>query len=590
MNAISFRRVSRGLWVTAAASKLMLVACILLPRILLAAESSATNTPARWPLLADVLKKWDATPWEEVQKAAAGGELTAQHYLGYCYVEAHRVPSNPEIGIQWYSRAGEAGYVPSFSNLGVLYARGKGAPQDDLKALQYYRRAADAGFAPAAKNIGLSYRDGRGVPRDYSEAMKWLRRSAEQGDLDAISEIGVLYARGLGVEKDIAEARKFFQKAADQGSARGQYNLGWIHEDEGDSKTAFSLYQKAAEQGSPDALFALYLCYRNGTGVGKDRKVARQWLEKAAEAGHACGQTELGYCYAHPDSLDDSTNLLRISLFDAVKWYRRAADQKFAPAQGYLADCYMNGKGVERDEERGLELIRSAADQGDKRALRELIYAYTQGIGEPRNAQDEPLQLLERLALTQTDDEDYLVKTGYREIIFRYLTGLGTQRDWVAAATWYCRAAAADIAGFSLENKTEAGFPLKRSFDLYSGPVDVDQPEGGHYESGANIGPYNEEFRRVLTLYCQAVSSNKPDAPEAIAAMYVTGRNAPVAPQKAWVWFTIAAKRGSQKAGSKAAEMEKRMTSGDLAGARALLPVLTKTLDQTAASARSLGD
>ena len=72
--------------------------------------------------------------------------------------------------------------------------------------------------------------------------------------------------------------------------------------------------------------------------------------------------------------------------------------------------------------------------------------------------------------------------------------------------------------------------------------------------------------------------------------MYVTGRNVPVALEKAWLWSTIAAKKGATKAHSNAVEMEKRMTSGELEEAHRLLPVLVETLSQTASVARSLGD
>jgi TPR repeat protein len=589
MNAISFSRGARVLWAIPVV-KLFLASSMMLPGSLLAAESAATNASVRWPTLAEVLKKWDATSWEDIQRAAAGGEPTAQHYLGYCYVEAHRVSADPELGIQWYSRAGDAGYLPSLSNLGVVYTRGKVVPQDHAKALQYYHRAADAGFAPAAKNIGFSYRDGRGVPRDYSEAMKWFRRSADQGDSDALSEIGVLYVRALGVERDDAEARKFFQKAADQGNARGQFNLGRLHEEKGDFGMALPLYRKAAEQGSIDACFALYRCYQNGTGVGADLVEARRWLEKAAVAGNARAQTELGYSYGHPGLADGPDKLLRVSLFDAARWYRRAADQNYAPALRYLGACYMNGKGVEQDEERGLELIRSAADQGDKRALRELVNAYTKGIGEPRNVQDEPLELLQRLALAPAEDDYPVRMAAYQEIIFRYLSGLGTQRDWAVAAMWYCRATAADINGFSLADKTEAGFPLGRSFRFYAGPVNEDQSEGGRHYTRPDVEQYNDAFLHVLSLYCQAAGSNKPEAADAIATLYATGRNAPNAPPKAWVWFTIAAKNGSQKAVSKAAEMEKRMTNRELEAAHKLLPELNRILNQTAPAARILGN
>ena len=53
---------------------------------------------------------------------------------------------------------------------------------------------------------------------------------------------------------------------------------------------------------------------------------------------------------------------------EAVKWYRKAAEQGYASAQYNLGVCYYNGKGVEQDYEEVVKWYRKAAEQGHPRA------------------------------------------------------------------------------------------------------------------------------------------------------------------------------------------------------------------------------
>jgi TPR repeat protein len=47
----------------------------------------------------------------------------------------------------------------------------------------------------------------------------------------------------------------------------------------------FELVSKAADLGSAEAMMELACCYRDGTGVKRDAKLAFTWMERAAEAG-----------------------------------------------------------------------------------------------------------------------------------------------------------------------------------------------------------------------------------------------------------------------------------------------------------------
>lgn len=53
---------------------------------------------------------------------------------------------------------------------------------------------------------------------------------------------------------------------------------------------------------------------------------------------------------------------------EAVKWYRKAAEQGHAGAQRVLGDCYYSGDGVTQDYKEAVKWLSKAAEQGDKKA------------------------------------------------------------------------------------------------------------------------------------------------------------------------------------------------------------------------------
>lgn len=70
---------------------------------------------------------------------------------------------------------------------------------------------------------------------------------------------------------------------------------------------------------------------------------------------------------------------------DAVKWYRKAADQGLAQAQSKLAAAYMAGKGVPQDYAGAISLVRKSADQGYAEAQFNLGIRYAVGLGVPQD-------------------------------------------------------------------------------------------------------------------------------------------------------------------------------------------------------------
>src|SRR6266403_100398 len=78
--------------------------------------------------------------------------------------------------------------------------------------------------------------------------------------------------------------------------------------------------------------------------------------EVKAEAGDAESEVELGLRYL--DGKDVPKNQV-----EAVKWFRKAAEQNFAAAQNRLGVCYGNGEGVAKDQVEAVKWFRKAAEQ-----------------------------------------------------------------------------------------------------------------------------------------------------------------------------------------------------------------------------------
>ena len=72
-------------------------------------------------------------------------------------------------------------------------------------------------------------------------------------------------------------------------------------------------------------------CYYDGEGVEQDYAEAVKWYRKAAEQGYAVAQFEMGWCYKHGYGVPKD-------LAEAKRWYRKAADAGIQEAKKHLAE------------------------------------------------------------------------------------------------------------------------------------------------------------------------------------------------------------------------------------------------------------
>jgi TPR repeat protein len=98
--------------------------------------------------------------------------------------------------------------------------------------------------------------------------------------------------------------------------------------------------------------------YADGRGVAQDYAEAVRWYRKAAEQGDATAQFNLGaMCGTGQGVAQDYA--------EAVRWYRKAAEQGNADAQFILGIMYANGQGVAQDDVQAHMWISLAASRAN---------------------------------------------------------------------------------------------------------------------------------------------------------------------------------------------------------------------------------
>ena len=169
-----------------------------------------------------------------------------------------------------------------------------------------------------------------------------------------------------------------------------------------------------ANSGNAEAQHELGIRYRDGATVPRDSANALKWFRKAADQGHAASELILGWSYREGHlGLEKDPEA-------AVSWFRRAAEQGDAWGQAELAFMYESGNGVVRDDAEAVKWYTRAAEQGLPLAQFDLAYMYRNGKGVPAD-KTKALQLYElsavqipmarhNLALLYLEGGDKLVK------------------------------------------------------------------------------------------------------------------------------------------------------------------------------------
>ncbi|MFL1454275.1 tetratricopeptide repeat protein [Marinobacter sp. GN3S48] len=194
---------------------------------------------------------------------------------------------------------------------------------------------ADAEKSETMLREGLAWHE-RGFP---SKAFPKLEKAADLGYTEAFYYAGRFIQRRGELNR---EAEAFYQQAADRGRiyallrlAQKDYDCSglwscWMDQDEWLDK-ALDLVLPRAESGNPEAMKAVHSIYRAQNNSGDEW----EWIQRAAEAGHAYSQYRLAYLIDGQEKGFYWTKAGRQE--DARKWLQKAAKNGYPKAMSKLA-------------------------------------------------------------------------------------------------------------------------------------------------------------------------------------------------------------------------------------------------------------
>jgi uncharacterized protein len=291
-----------------------------------------------------------------------------------------------------------AAFAQSPTSAAFVEAERAYAAGQDARALELFRPLAQSGDVVAQTRIARIYTRNRGVAVNDAESCNWWEAAANRGDSVAMTNIGLCLETGKGRAQDLAKAVGWYREAADRDSVVAMYNLG--------------------------------LAYEYGRGVEQSFEQALQWFQRSL----------------------DSNRLSTSSQLDAKRHLERARRNVDAARGEPLAMYEMaalvrtGGGGERRDEKRGLELLRRAAESSGAAvgAIRDFgtatFFGQYSDLSDVRAGQPMTPQQVRRMELYQQEGARWVKRAadaGDQESLVFYATwsacGTGAKKDIVAA-------------------------------------------------------------------------------------------------------------------------------------------------------------
>lgn len=230
------------------------------------------------------------------------------------------------VGVIWYFYAGPGVRVEEKAQAAERFLQN----ERSVKRGQYYlEKTADAGYAPSVSLLAELKLFGKcGYSVALEDGYATAAKAAEMDDPRGCRLKGYCLEFGKGVQQNLTEANACYSKGANLGD--GESVKAKARTDE------IAKVWSQAHANDKDAQYQLALHYFKGEGIAKDDAVARNWMQKSADAG-------------------------------------------FVKAQMMLCDWMIKGIGGEKNPELGVSYCEKAAGQGDPEAIAVLGYYYFEG-------------------------------------------------------------------------------------------------------------------------------------------------------------------------------------------------------------------
>lgn len=210
------------------------------------------------------------------------GYPAAAYRIGEYYRDGHSLKVNKAQAFKFMLKAAKKNYAPAQHDVALMYRNGEGTEKDILAAIHWFEKAVEQGYAASEFELGKAHLENG----DSIEGAALIRKSALQKNPDAL----YLYSRYMIAEN--IESDSLLGTRLDVTQQAAQLNHGEAmllmmrHEDSLANYTAaYGWALKLRAQKSVEGIKYLAECYRNGRGIRKNKRLAKDLYRDLAREG-----------------------------------------------------------------------------------------------------------------------------------------------------------------------------------------------------------------------------------------------------------------------------------------------------------------
>ncbi|AFZ81540.1 Sel1 repeat domain-containing protein [Theileria equi strain WA] len=229
---------------------------------------------------------------------------------------------------------------------------------DIKKALEYLETSSNRNHPGALFMMSFLYSVGikDGPPINNDKAMKCLIRSSKMDFVPSMLALAFRFLYGIDVEVDLNAAIKLYKRIFHLNSKKGNTPLFITPLEELKiTEESLSYFRNNEKSGN--------------TNDVKYRKDAMHYWENRANDGDPLANYELAKL--HESDNGDNKKVAEL--------YKKAGDRNMAPALRDLALCYLQRKGLPKNSEKAIELLKKAVSLGDYESANYLGHIYYNG-------------------------------------------------------------------------------------------------------------------------------------------------------------------------------------------------------------------
>jgi TPR repeat protein len=376
------------------------------------------------------------------------------------------------------------------------------------------------------------------------DAARLLARQEAAAKREAAYRAAMVRAAAAMKAKKYDEAREAYAEAL-------QHRPRDPEAGKGDGEAVRLLAEQRREaRGREEAekMFRDGLDFHRGLTKEIDDERAAKLFRQAADKGHPLGGAWVGWVTYHGRGVEkDEAKGLRL-LAAALPTVRKQAEGGDADAQALLGALLATGLGVRKDEKQAVELYRKAADKGHVAATFRLAGTYSHGLGVDKD-EKKAVELYKKAA-----DKGHAAAMA--NLAMMYANGRGVEKDEKKAVELYKKAAdkghAAAMArlGFAYEKGQGVEKDEKKAFELYKKAADRGDAVGTNnlgatYANGKGV---DRDDKKAFELFQKAADKNLPHAIRNLGSMYAHGRGVDKDEKKAIELYKKAADKGDASA------------------------------------------